>query len=360
MSEWPNNGGPVPPQGSDGSRPEATDEGLVPAGQTSRDNGRRPLSVTASVALCAIGGVIASSSMTLFAPVFVAYGLAALLQRHGLRDMALGLLAAIAAALITGVPQGTVVAVGSVIACLASALVAGIWVKGKVTAGLGCVIVAVVAAVSLGADAVLATLEGTTLSASVQGLLGAIQQQASEAPASVLPQVDLVSDLLSLLWPTSYVVLGLCESVAAMLGSLLATVPAPGESREVPHLALFDLPLWVVGVFVAAVAGIAVALTVPGVPELVLMVAANLAMAVRFALAAQGLAVLSWLMREKRVGALLKLTAWVVAFLLEVQFIVMTVVGLVDVWANFRHLTRGGGPDGADATKQDKEPASAG
>ena len=71
------------------------------------------------------------------------------------------------------------------------------------------------------------------------------------------------------------------------------------------------------------------------------MVVTNVILAVRFALAAQGLAVLSWVIREKKPSGLMAALAVIAALYLEVQFIVMSIVGLVDVWRNFRHLERG-------------------
>ena len=95
-------------------------------------------------------------------------------------------------------------------------------------------------------------------------------------------------------------------------------------------------------------------------PDAVLMVSANLVMALRFALLAQGMGVLSWFLEEKNVGALGRTLAAVAGLYLEAQFIVVSIVGLVDVWANFRHLVRGGQPGPTGNAEQDKEPANAG
>ena len=53
------------------------------------------------------------------------------------------------------------------------------------------------------------------------------------------------------------------------------------------------------------------------------------------------------------VGPLASALAGAVALYLEMQFVVLTVAGLVDVWANLRHLTRGARPADASSAQQD-------
>ena len=109
-----------------------------------------------------------------------------------------------------------------------------------------------------------------------------------------------------------------------------------------PKLRDFDLPLWVVAVFVVAVCGLAVATSVSlGLTQLLLMVSLNVIMGLRFAFMIQGLALISAFMRKRELRQFTRVLTFVAAFYLEAQFFVMSIVGLVDVWANFRHLPRG-------------------
>ena len=71
------------------------------------------------------------------------------------------------------------------------------------------------------------------------------------------------------------------------------------------------------------------------------MVSGNALLTVRYALAAQGLAVLAWQARARKVPRFTCVAVVLVAMYLEAQFIVMSVVGLLDIWGNFRHLPRG-------------------
>ena len=142
--------------------------------------------------------------------------------------------------------------------------------------------------------------------------------------------------------------------LATALGAALVASRSSSDVARLPRLADFDLPLWVVAVLVASVAGIAFAVSVDGsASQVALALSANVAMAVRFALAAQGLAVLVWLARGKGLGPFTSTLMGVVALYLEVQFVVLTIAGLVDVWANFRHLDRGVRPGATGATMQD-------
>lgn len=346
MTDWPN-----------GSTVKGG--GIVPAGSDVRDNKGRPaLPTLASVVICALGGYVASTSLSIVAPAIVAYGLAGASARGRLRDLVPGALAALAVAVALGVPEGPVSVADGAIACAASIAVAATLVCGRLTPGALCVIVAAVSASHLGVDAAIAHLGGTTLTESVTSLLEALRQQLVGATPTAAAQLDSVMGLLEVMWPTAYVMTGTVECVMAHAGTSLA---APGKRAahggDRTGIAGFDLPIWVVALLVASVAGLACALTVPDAPRALLMVSANLAMSLRFAFLAQGVGVLSWLCEERHVGTLARILGAVLALYLEVQFIVVSIVGLVDVWANFRHLSRGSGPDSTGNAEQDKEPA---
>ena len=339
---------------SDGPKGSTIGGGIVPAGsRLEGSGGRGSLPTLVSVLVCALGGFVSTTSLSIAAPGLVAFGLVSSARRA--RDLVPGVLAAVAVSLALGVVTGMGIALDGVVICLGAAAVALALVTGRLTAGSICLVVAAVGICHLGVDAALSALGGTTLTETVASMLAYLREQFVEVSPAAAEQVDAILSAVGLMWPTAYVVTGLLETVVALLG---ARVSASEERR--PGLSGFDLPLWVVTALVVAVAGLAVSLTVPDAPDVLLMVSANMAMALRFAFLAQGAGVISWFFREKNVGALARAAVTVAALYCEVQFVVVSIVGLVDVWANFRKLERGSGPSQASAAEQDKEPAQAG
>ena len=332
---------------------------IVPAGPgVEKNEGRPALPTLGGILVCALGGYVATTSLAFAAPAIVAYGLVSCVRNGHLREMLPGLAAALAVCAVLGVSSGVVVLADCAIACLAALMVAAAMVAGRLTPGASCIVVAAITVCRLGVDAAVASAGGTTLAQTVREVLAYLRQQLAEASPTAVAQIDSTLSALEVMWPTGYVMAALAEGLMAHLGTWLAATGAPEVSRS--RLVDFDLPLWIVAALVASVAGLAVALTAPAVPDVVLMVSANLVMALRFAFLVQGLGVLSHLLGARGVGALGRFFAAVAGLYLEAQFIVVSIVGLVDVWANFRHLARGGQTGSTGNAEQDKEPADAG
>lgn len=363
MGAWSNNEGrPAAPDGMRASRREdgsPEGNGNVSQGGGGED-GRVARALPQALLVCAIGGALCATSVSMVSPALVAYGLALALASGGLRGAAPAAALAVAAAAAVGSAHGTATAVGSVVTSLSGlALAAAFW-AGRLTPGGSCLVVAAISACHLGADAFMSALAGTTLEQTMTSLIGAYRDAFIEASPASAVQVSSVASLIELFWPTMYVGVGFVECVSAHLGIRPLRRVLGEQGRRWPSLTTFDAPLWLVAALVATAAALAVALTVPEAPSATLAVSANLAMALRFAFAVQGLGVVTWLMRGKGMKGLTQVLLGALALYLEVQFIVLTVVGVVDVWANFRHLSRGAGADGDDAANQDKEPAQAG
>ena len=357
MSSWPNSDRPPAPEGARGGSagPSQAERGIVPAG---RGAGRSPqaLSAPAGLFFCALGGAVASSTLSVLAPALVAYGVisVAASTEGSLRRVAC-VPAAIVPAVALSLTTGASSLVAAVIACLMALAASEAIVRGRLTPGFACVACAAAALGQMGADAAFAAASGSSLSQAISALLDAYQAQLGAQGAALAAQMQVVRSVISVMWPTAYVVAALALYLSALLGAGLAAGKAEqGSVPRVPRLVDYDLPLWVVAVLVAGVAGLAFGLTAEGpVARAALVVSANVVMALRFALAAQGLAVLSWFVREKHLGPMASALAGAVALYLEMQFVVLTVAGLVDVWANLRHLPRGAAPESAGSAQQD-------
>ena len=356
MGAWSNNDRPAT---GNGRFEDADRRGIVPTGDG--DDGRLARALPKALIVCAIGGALSATSTSVLAPALVAYGLALSAACGGMRGLVPGaaLVAAAAAAAAVSIPLGMASLASAVITGLSGLVVTGAFWAGRLTTGGSILAVAAISAAHLGADAVFSALNGTTLSATMMSLIDAYKQAFLEASPAAAVQIESVASLIELFWPVTYVAVGFAEGASAHVGLRLAKAPLGERGRQVPSLDAYDVPLWVVALLVATVAALAVALTVPAAPQALLMVSANMAMTLRFAFAVQGLAVLAWLMRSKGMGPLPKVLLGALALYLEVQFVVLTVAGVFDVWANFRHLGRGGS-DEENPANQGKEPVQAG
>lgn len=235
---------------------------------------------------------------------------------------------------VDSVPNALIVGVFS----LASALAVE---KGKMRPGVACVIVALVAAAQIGVAIVAAKMANTSVGDSFIGVLVSNPQLLESAGLDADVR-SLVEWAVRTFWPAAFSTTALIEFLCAYAGCGLAARRLRDRKVEWPDFGLYDLPLWVVAVFVASLAGCAAWYThQEATGNALLMVSGNVLLTVRYALAAQGLAVLAWQAQNRRVPTPTAVVVILVAMYLEAQFIVMSVVGLLDIWGNFRHLPRG-------------------
>ena len=167
--------------------------------------------------------------------------------------------------------------------------------------------------------------------------------EAELALATAIPVFESI-------WPFVYVASSLLNVAFAGFGSLLGGVPQvrPGSrmsyadaQAHVPQVSSFDAPLWAVGLVALAVLGIAASTL--SIPEAALVRTASwtLLLSVRFIFTVQGLGVLMGMLNRWRLGCFARVIVVMIAVSLETMF-VLSIIGLVDVWANFRKLPRDG------------------
>ena len=303
--------------------------------------------------LCMVGGFTAS----FFSPtasLLVGFGALAAGAGKNVGTRALVTAGTLVFAGIGGAVYGVDAVPEALIVCVYALAVAELARRGKLTPTSAIVAAIVATAARIGVAEAFAAAQQTTLASSFAGLL--------DENRDALGSVALIDDAtwstvkwaMGLFWPAIYATLSTFELLCSCAGAALAARSLQARGVKQPRLGLFDLPLWVVAIFVAAVAGIAVWYTQPAIAnDALLAISGNALLIVRYALAFQGFAVLVWLMQGRNLPAVAILLAGLVAVYLEAQFIVMSIVGLLDVWINFRHLTRGEAADGQETAKQD-------
>ena len=233
-----------------------------------------------------------------------------------------------------------------VLPCALAALAIALLLPGRVSVTSVVCLIAVLTALLIGADASLLMLQGENFAAYVQALLEELRQvmtaslPTGTSSVSVSATVDSTVELLGRTWPLIYVM----RAISIVLLGSLGLVVARRDSYQKVSGAFkhFDVPLWLVAVFIVSLAVLAGWVMAVGVPEGVGVVALNIILCLRLVFFLQGFAVMLSLMDSHGWGAVPRVLVISAALLIEMSLSVVCVLGLVDVWANFRKLARTG------------------
>lgn len=307
---------------------------------TSRVLGRPPKEM--SGALWFALGSFASFVIPFFGVVMMGYGARELLEARGPR----GFLFAVAEGIvITAVALFANSGMGMLLVGEVLCVLGVVWCMRNHAATLAgiCAVIVATALVNIGIEAAVATAAGSSLSQVVDGLLAYMVSVAQDAAGTGI-QAELIvrqiAPVLKALWPFTYVASAGMDALAAGIGSYLMYVRTSGIPR-VPAIAAFDMPMWPVGVLLASILGLSASLSgFPGA-EVLLSASVTALMSVRFIFAIQGFAVVLTFANRFRFGCLGRTLLLVLSIWLETMFFIVSIVGLIDVWANFRKLTRG-------------------
>lgn len=307
---------------------------------TSRVLGRPPKEM--SGALWFALGSFTSFVIPFFGVVMMGYGARELLEARGSR----GFLFAVAEGIvITAVALFANSGMGMLLVGEVLCVLGVVWCMRNHAATLAgiCAVIVATALVNIGIEAAVATAAGSSLSQVVDGLLAYMVSVAQDAAGTGI-QAELIvrqiAPVLKALWPFTYVALAGMDALAAGIGSYLMYVRTSGIPR-VPAIVAFDMPMWPVGVLIASILGLSASLSgFPGA-EVLLSVSVTALMSVRFIFAIQGFAVVLTFANRFRFGCLGRTLLLVLSIWLETMFFIVSIVGLIDVWANFRKLTRG-------------------
>lgn len=307
---------------------------------TSRVLGRPPKEV--SGALWFALGSFTSFVIPFFGVVMMGYGARELLEARGSR----GFLFAVAEGIvITAVALFANSGMGMLLVGEVLCVLGVVWCMRNHAATLAgiCAVIVATALVNIGIEAAVATAAGSSLSQVVDGLLAYMVSVAQDAVGTGI-QAELIvrqiAPVLKALWPFTYVASAGMDALAAGIGSYLMYVRTSGIPR-VPAIVAFDMPMWPVGVLIVSILGLSASLSgFPGA-EALLSVSVTALMSVRFIFAIQGFAVVLTFANRFRFGCLGRTLLLVLSIWLETMFFIVSIVGLIDVWANFRKLTRG-------------------
>ena len=199
--------------------------------------------------------------------------------------------------------------------------------------------IAAVSVASLGADALLLSLQGSDIQSVTVGLLMDSVRMSVGSGIEADMVASAAESVLLALWPFIYPANVAACAAFAGAGSYGASLKSGGRPVQ---FASFEAPVW--SVVVLALGIVAVGAALGGLPgsAFLLPAATTVLMCVRFIFALQGYGVVIFALSRMRLGCLGRMVVIFLVVWLEVMFLVLSIVGLVDVWANFRKLPRGG------------------
>ncbi len=325
-------------------------KGIVPAG-TPADQHRYRWLWFAGIALSVV--VMAWHSM--LGAVCLAMGIRTQAERFGGRGLGAGLvivMLVLAGWTMTSGIDTTLFAVPLVFVSIAIA--ASMW-KRRASVFVVSLIVAIASASSMAIDSYVAAQQGMSLAEATCSLLMSIMQASVGTGIEAQLTLSAVEPIFETIWPIIYVTSALLDVALAGAGSAFAAArpvgtqllaPSAQHDRRSFQLARFDAPLWAVGLLAASVLGIGVSFAdIPEV-QMVRTISVTLLLSVRYIFMLQGFGVALGLMERARFGCFARAVVIMVAAWLETMFF-LSIVGLVDVWANFRQLPRNGQPQEA-------------
>ena len=287
-------------------------------------------------------GSVAITSLSFIGAAMVAYGVS-FAQANGFTRARKALVAAACAA---GLALGFLWAKGALpvlvmgtLDCVLAWVVGFLAAKRKATVTSDYVVAAVACAAYMAVNFAFLALAGLD-SAKVlsQAISSAVDEAAASYGLDVAAQLKSLSGLISLLVPFGYFCLAGMNVLAAHYGGFLARKPAL-EAKQWRPVA-FDSPTWSVVVLIAGVALFAFGSVFGQGMPVAESIGLTCVLAVRFIFLMDGYAVLTWWFNRHGVGCLLRTLVLVVAIDLEVTFFVVSLLGLVDFWADFRRLRK--------------------
>lgn len=288
-------------------------------------------------AACVLGAIATPIAVFVGLPLFAA-GAAGLVLR-GRRGAAVAgaVIGAGSGAIIR--PESLALAVPTLAGVIAMAILLPRWSYQALGFGL----VAVVTVSGIAFDALNAAAEGTSLpelfARESASTLESVSKSLS-ASGAAKESIDQLGRLFVNLWPSAYVQLAIVTVVLTMAAVGWAASRS-GRPGLVPPFFMVDLNVNVIWLPVAGL--LLLAAGVIHSPEgVIFAVGMNVLLVARAVLLVQGLAVSGWLMKRTNMPSLARGIGYVVLGMADTFLPLVSLLGLIDVWANIRKLPRDG------------------
>ena len=352
-SKRDNTGMPPVPQGvkrssNDGSQTMFGRKGRIVMPGAGRVKAHKQPPLWQGFLLVALGALVCSY-FTFIGAALISYGAVVTCYQKTVKETlytsGVVLLVAGGASYLLGEPEVLISSIGAAgIAMSIGVLVA----RGALTVGKQILIVGVGTLVLLGGYELLAAAEGSSVSAHVQEAFEFYRTQYVGSSVNSAEGFAYLRVLMQLLWPTGFTMVSILYYLIARIG---------GEKKHLSRFVEMDVPLWFVALGIVALAAYAASPEVPLYKDIVLMSALNVLVFVRLVLAVQGMAVGVWFMQRRKASPITTMFLFIFAAFLEIQVGMLAFVGLIDIWVNFRHISRGRMSDNKKTTDTEHQSA---
>ena len=223
------------------------------------------------------------------------------------------------------------------------------------------ILTAVITLSAAAADAVRAWLAGTTLLQERTEMVESALELATgvtgvEGDALAGLDSEVLVDLMVRVWAVDYFTMGVLTAVAGVAVAGWAGSKTGSPIHRLPALSELDLSPHILWPFVGGLLLLAVGRVSGDMTGLAWIAGLNLLLAVRLPLFAQGLGVASSLYRRAGLGRFARLIGYALLAVVELLVPLLSLVGLMDFWANFRKLPRE--DSHTDATREDESESS--
>ncbi|MDF1541997.1 MAG: DUF2232 domain-containing protein [Anaerosomatales bacterium] len=205
---------------------------------------------------------------------------------------------------------------------------------------------AAIAAGSLASAVLYAWLQGTTFLAitleSAQSAVAVFVEAAGGAGADGMlfgVDAEVLADTMFRLWPVDYFASALLAAVLSVAVAGWAASRTGATVQRLPRLDAVDLSLHVLWPFIGAFVFLAAG-RVMSDGTTATTVGLNLLLGTRLLLLAQGLGVVAAFYRRIGLGRVARGLGYVLLVLADSVMPLVSIVGLIDFWANFRKLPR--------------------
>ena len=307
-------------------------KGIVPAGASPKTPSRwQPFGLL-------FLGCLATQILPIVGLAVVANAARGIYEDHGTKGLIASVIECAVVALLGVVLTGPTALALAV--PFASAL-AMVWaMKNKRATVLGvCTIIATISCVSMAIDSVMLASQGHSIAQVYTDIIMTSARASAGSGIEADLVLEQVKPLLQVVWPLVYVGSAAMNVFAAAIGSYLKALRIGAVTRP-PQILTFDAPVWAVVLLGLSVVGLgASTMDIPAAVA-VRTVSITVLMSVRFIFTLQGFAVASYWMARRPMGCVMRFFIIFLLVWIETMFFALSIIGLVDVWANFRKLPR--------------------
>ncbi|MFZ2220132.1 MAG: DUF2232 domain-containing protein [Rhodoferax sp.] len=285
-----------------------------------------------------LGGV-ACCVLPMFGPLMVTYGVMTAAFNRGEKQRATAALFTLAPILLYGARLGSLGVSLALLLAATGFAVAGSKMQNKLTVSRGILYIIAIALVGFG----LYYFTGGSNQSITESFVHATLVELREMGVQVSADVQkLILEQVSLYWPQAFVLTAAEIYLSALAGAYFATKTLGSPLISKPF-AEYDNPLWIVVILILGIAASAAGPHIPQYGTYVRFIGDNIAFSARMLFAVQGLSVVIWAFRNFKVPLFFQILLLFFSLILEAAFMFLSVVGVVDVWANFRKLKRNDG-----------------